>query len=150
MLTSVLWYGVKRRSGVTSHITIGRLASATGVGVETIRYYQRLGLLDTPKRPFGGQRSYSDDHAKCLRFIKRAQRLGFTLDEIRGLLTMGRSGDCRETREMALDKQRIIEHKLADLQAMYAALGTLVQQCGQQPDGGICPVLDALSRSSDA
>lgn len=74
-------------------LTIGRLAAAAGVNVETIRYYQRRGLLDEPNKPFQGYRHYPDDTVKRVRFIKRAQALGFTLEEIAGLLRLD-GGDC--------------------------------------------------------
>lgn len=83
---------------MSKELTIGKLAEAVGVNVETIRYYQRLGLLDQPTKPLGGHRRYGVEQAKCLRFIKRAQALGFTLSEIGGLLRLDKGCACVETR----------------------------------------------------
>lgn len=84
---------------MATELTIGKLADAAGVNVETIRYYQRRGLLDEPAKPLGGHRRYPVDMVKRLRFIKRAQALGFTLSEVGGLLTLDESCACAETRE---------------------------------------------------
>lgn len=83
---------------MATELTIGKLADAAGVNVETIRYYQRRGLLDEPAKPLGGHRRYPVDMVKRLRFIKRAQALGFTLSEVGGLLTLDESCACAETR----------------------------------------------------
>lgn len=133
---------------MTNHLTIGRLAAAADVNVETIRYYQRRDLLDEPPRPLGGQRYYSDDHIKRLRFIRRAQGLGFTLEEVRELLAMDRGRGCIDTRELAVKKQVIIEQKLNDLRAIQGALGSLVAQCDRHNQVVGCPILEALGGAS--
>ena len=84
-----------------TELTIGQLATAAGVNVETIRYYQRLGLLDEPEKPAGGHRRYPAEQVKRLRFIKRAQALGFTLTEVAALLTLEQANACTETRDLA-------------------------------------------------
>lgn len=84
-----------------TELTIGRLATAAGVNVETVRYYQRRRLMTEPERPMNGQRRYGIDAVKRVRFIKRAQGLGLTLDEIGSLLDLDESRACAETRELA-------------------------------------------------
>ena len=144
-LESVPWYGVKGIQ-MTTELTIGRLADAAGVNVETIRYYQRRGLLDEPAKPLGGHRRYPVDMVKRLRFIKRAQALGFTLSEVGGLLTLDESCACAETRARAARKLALIEQKMADLVVMQQLLGELVQQCDAGDGGTICPIIEALIR----
>src|ERR1700688_2816759 len=93
-------------------LTIGKLAERAGVNVETIRYYQRRGLLDEPKKTLRGYRHYPPTIAKRVRFIKRAQTLGFTLEEVAGLLRLDSASACAETRELAAHKLALIEEKL--------------------------------------
>ena len=126
-----------------SDLTIGKLAEQAGVNVETIRYYQRRGLLAEPKKPRGGYRRYSSDAAKRVRFIKRAQGLGFTLKEVTGLLRLDAAGACAETRELAAHKLALIDEKLAELEAMRKGLAALVAKCargGHRP----CPIIQVL------
>lgn len=127
-----------------TELTIGQLAAAAEVNVETIRYYQRLNLLHEPAKPLGGHRRYTTDQVKRLRFIKRAQTLGFTLTEIAALLTLEQANACTETRDLALRKQKLIEEKIRDLQQMQSALNDLVKQCdtGRQP---ACPIIERLA-----
>jgi len=126
-----------------SDLTIGKLAESAGVNVETCRYYQRRGLLDQPKKPLGGYRHYPPDTAKRVRFIKRAQALGFTLEEVAGLLRLDVASACAETRELAAHKLALIEEKLAELTAMRKGLAALVSECGK---GGKrpCPIIQML------
>jgi MerR family mercuric resistance operon transcriptional regulator len=128
-----------------TELTIGQLATAAGVNVETIRYYQRLGLLDEPVKPTGGHRRYPAEQAKRLRFIKRAQALGFTLNEVAALLTLEQANACTETRDLALRKRELIEAKIRDLEQMHLALGQLVQQCDVGRHGAACPIIDVLA-----
>lgn len=131
---------------MATELTIGKLADAAGVNIETIRYYQRRGLLEEPAKPLGGHRRYPADMAKRLRFIKRAQVLGFTLSEISGLLRLDEARACAETRELAARKLALIEQKIADLAAMRDLLGGLVCQCDTgQPDAG-CPIIHVLTQ----
>lgn len=125
--------------------SIGKLAQAAGVNVETIRYYERRGLLAKPPKPFNGQRRYPEDAGKRVRFIKRAQALGFTLDEVMVLLTLEGARVCAETRELARHKQELLEHKLADLSALHAALGTLIRQCDRSRGKTKCPIIETLA-----
>ncbi|MCW3480133.1 Hg(II)-responsive transcriptional regulator [Neisseriaceae bacterium JH1-16] len=131
---------------MTIELTIGRLAEAAGVNVETIRYYQRRGLLDEPVKPLGGHRRYPADWAKRIHFIKRAQTLGFTLSEITGLLCLNDPCSCAEARELAAHKMALIEQKMADLSAMHEVLSGLIQQCDVGQVGGGCPIIQALAK----
>lgn len=126
-------------------LTIGRLADEAGVNVETIRYYQRRGLMREPDRPAHGQRHYAADAIKRVRFIKRAQGLGFTLEEIASLLALDEARACTETRELASHKLHSIESKLADLRAMREALTALLRQCDAGVAEGVCPIIHALA-----
>jgi MerR family mercuric resistance operon transcriptional regulator len=130
---------------VTAELSIGRLAAEAGVNVETIRYYQRRGLLAEPQKPLNGQRRYAAELAKRVRFIKRAQVLGFTLEEIVGLLRLEEAHACAETRELADRKLQVIESKLADLKAMRKALAMLVRQCDAPDSKSCCPIIHALT-----
>lgn len=125
-------------------MTIGRLARTAGVNVETIRYYQRRGLLVTPRRPVGGVRRYPPETLSRLHFIKRAQELGFTLREITELLKLGDSS-CKETRAIAEHRLADIEARIRDLQSMRVTLGKLIRTCraGNQPS---CPIITSLER----
>lgn len=129
-----------------SELTIGKLAEAAGVNVETIRYYQRCGLLEEPAKPLGGHRRYTLEQAKRLRFIKRAQALGFTLAEVGGLLRLDAACACADTKALAVHKQELIDQKLADLAAMRQALSELIQQCDAAGDEAACPIIEALAR----
>ena len=100
-------------------------------------------MLDEPKRPLGGYRHYTPDTTKRVRFIKRAQALGFTLEEVAGLLRLDAASACADTRKLAMHKLVLIEEKLAELMAMREGLAALVSQCGK---GGTrsCPIIQML------
>lgn len=129
-----------------SAMTIGRLALEAGVNVETIRFYQRRGLLETPRKPFRGHRAYSIDAAKRIRFIKRAQSLGFTLDEIGGLLRADVDDRCANAKHLAERKLATIDRNLFDLALTRDALAALVSQCGDEKNDGACPIIRALEQ----
>ncbi len=129
-----------------AELTIGRLAEVAGVNIETIRYYQRRGLLDEPLKPLGGHRRYAPEQAKRVRFIKRAQALGFTLDEVGALLSLDAARACGETRALAVRKLDLIDRKMTDLSAMRQALGSLAQQCDAGDSHASCPIIDVLAR----
>lgn len=129
---------------MVSEWSIGRLAGEAGVNVETIRYYQRRGLLAEPAKPTNGHRRYAPELVKHLRFIKRAQGLGFTLDEIASLLSLDEARACADTRDMAARKLELIRCKLADLTAMRKALSTLMRECDSTGAAGVCPLIAAL------
>lgn len=128
-----------------AELSIGQLAKRAGVNVETIRYYQRRGLLEEPVKPLGGQRRYPADMAKRLRFIKRAQALGFTLSEVGDLLTLDDGCACAETRALAARKLTLIEQKMTELASMRQVLGGLVQKCDLGTAGAACPIIEALA-----
>ncbi len=112
----------------TTSLTIGKLATAADVNVETIRYYQRLNLIKEPFKPAQGYRQYSTDNISRLRFIKRSQELGFTLKEIQELLDLG-DGHCHEVQQLAAKKIQQVEERITDLSAMGDALKDLLTQC---------------------
>lgn len=124
---------------------IGTLAEETGVHVETIRYYQNLGLMPKPARARGSVRRYGDDAAKRLRFIKRAQSLGFSLDEVRLLLELAEGQHCAETRTFAERKLGLVQKKIADLRGIQGALNNLIRACGTGGRGRGCPIIESLS-----
>lgn len=129
---------------MTEKMTISRLAGAAGVNVETVRFYQRSGLIKEPARPYGGYRTYEDEDVRRIRFIKRAQLLGFTLDEIASLLRLEGSQKCASTRDLAARKLAMVEEKLSDLLAMKKALATMVSRCDSEDPGAACPIIQAL------
>lgn len=124
-------------------LTIGRLARAAGVHVETIRYYQRRGLIAEPRRPSGGVRRYGPGAQARLRFVKRAQNLGFTLEEIKALLKLGETPSCRGARTLAAAKLQLVEARIDSLARMRQALRSLIRQCDS---GGkrSCPIIENL------
>lgn len=126
-------------------MTIGELARAAGVNVETIRFYQREGLLEEPVKPSSGYRRYPQRLERRLRFIKRAQALGFTLAEVVELLELEGLRVCPDARELAARKLEAIDRKVADLCAMREALAQLMHQCQTGESGGACPIIDVLS-----
>jgi MerR family mercuric resistance operon transcriptional regulator len=121
------------------------LADEAGVNVETIRYYQRRGLVPEPAKPLNGHRRYAADAVKRVHFIKRAQVLGFTLEEIGSLLDLDEAHACADTRALAAHKLDVIDTKLADLKAMRKALVALVGQCDSGVAKGPCPIISALA-----
>jgi MerR family mercuric resistance operon transcriptional regulator len=125
-------------------LTIGQMAKAAGVNVETVRYYQRRGLLREPEKPLNGQRRYVEEDVSRLQFIRRAQVLGFTLDEIENLLRLEGADCCSDTHELAVYKLALIEAKIADLTNMRRALAGLVQQCERGKLQGDCPIIQSL------
>ncbi|MGC9159547.1 MAG: MerR family transcriptional regulator [Terracidiphilus sp.] len=128
-------------------MTIGKLAETAGVGVETIRFYQRSGLLQEPERPLQGYREYTIEDARRVRFIKRAQALGFSLNDIAGLLKLDGPQTCRTTHQLALDKLHLIEDKIAALDSIRNALLQMVRQCERRNKHGTCPVIQSLADS---
>ena len=126
------------------NLTIGVLARMAAVNVETIRFYQRKGLLPQPDRPYGSIRRYEEVDVARVRFIKSAQRLGFSLDEVAGLLKLEDGTHCDEAREAAEQKLRDVRAKLADLQRMEVVLQQLVEQCRELSGTVRCPLIIAL------
>ena len=120
-------------------ITIGKLAADGNVGVETIRFYQRKGLLDTPSRE-SGIRRYGSEDLRRLRFIKQAQAAGFTLEEIRELLELDAGEDRSRARELAASRIEALDEKIAELNRARQALQRLATECGKGGKGP-CPIL---------
>lgn len=128
-------------------LTIGDVARQAGVGVETVRFYERQGLLDEPRRRASGYRQYDGGEAiAVLQFIRRAKELGFTLKEIKGLLALRRNASSTraEIREQAKAKVSDIETKIADLQRIRDVLAKLVKKCHGDGAASDCPILEAL------
>lgn len=127
-------------------LTIGKLATRGSVNVQTIRYYERSGLLPKPSRSSSGYRLYADDAVGRLRFIKQAQALGFSLDEIRELLSLRmRPGTtCGDIRQRARRKIAAVDRKIEDLQHIKGALTKLAAACRGSGPSSDCPILEAL------
>jgi MerR family transcriptional regulator, mercuric resistance operon regulatory protein len=123
-------------------LTIGKLAAAGGVGVETIRFYQRKGLLDQPTRDRGIRR-YGSDDLRRLRFIRQAQSAGFTLEEIRELLDLDSSEDRARARELATARITVLDSKIAELASARDSLVRLARECGEGSTGP-CPILESF------
>lgn len=131
--------------------TIGRLARDAGVHVETVRYYEQRGLLKQPRRAAGWRR-YDDEALRVLRFVKRAQELGFSLDEVHELLSLRASKSsrtCARVRATAEIKRADVEEKIRDLEAIRATLRELSNACPCDGPAEACPILGALDRKED-
>ena len=131
--------------GTARDFGIGALSERSRVKIETIRYYEREGLLPSPPRTSGGHRSYREDHLKRLTFIRRSRELGFSMAEIRDLLALvdGHSYTCGEVRALTLEHAESVRSKISDLQRMERMLVEIASGCkgGTVPD---CPIVDAL------
>jgi MerR family mercuric resistance operon transcriptional regulator len=129
----------------TPRLPIGALSKGTGCNIETIRYYERIGLLPRPARSQGGHRMYGVGHLKRLGFIRRARDLGFTVEEIRALLRLvdERDQPCAEVRDVASSHLVDVRAKIAALRRMERALKEMVSQCDadRTPE---CPLLEVL------
>lgn len=126
-------------------LAIGVLSRRTGVNIETVRYYERIGLLPLPARSEGGHRMYGIGHLKRLGFVRKARDLGFTIEEIRTLLRLvdERDQPCAEAREVASKHLADVRGKIADLEKMEAVLAEVVEQCARDTTPE-CPLLEAL------
>lgn len=129
----------------TRAFTIRKLADAAGVGVEAVRYYQRRGLLHEPQRVAGGFREYSADDVQRLRFIKRAQELGFSLDDVAELVSLSAERDQVHVRELTRRRVAEIRERIGRLEAMASALEGLVSCCARAPRSQPCPIIAALA-----
>jgi MerR family mercuric resistance operon transcriptional regulator len=128
-------------------LTIGQVSTASGVHIETVRYYQSLGIVRAPQRPTHGFRRYGPADVARLRFIKRAQQLGFTLDEVKTLLQLEDGESCRETRLLAERKLAEIEHRLSGLNRMRRLLKQLIWECDSGKRPRACPIIATLAHS---
>ncbi|MFC1664890.1 helix-turn-helix domain-containing protein [Pseudomonadota bacterium] len=135
--------GLKKQFKKTQ--SIGQLSKSTGCNIETIRYYERIGVLRKPPRSEGGHRIYGEMHSKHLQFVRRCRELGFSLEKIRELLRLAEGGkySCAEVRSITLDHAAEVTSKIDDLKKMAAVLQTMASQCagGDVPD---CPILEVL------
>ncbi len=126
-------------------LLIGTMCSRTGVNIETIRYYERIGVMPKPARSRGGQRLYETAQLNRLAFIKRSRDLGFSLKEVRDLLTLIDGGEltCAEVHALTIDHLKQVREKLSDLRKLERALKDLAAQCsrGDVPE---CPIVDTL------
>ena len=123
----------------------GELAQQSGCNIETLRFYEKRGLLPAPPRSAGGHRDYAPEHLKRLIFIRRSRELGFTVAEVRSLLSIvdGSDWTCAEVRAMTMEHSADVRRKIADLEKLARILEDMAAQC----DGGavpICPIIDAL------
>lgn len=126
-------------------LTISGLAAAAAVSVETVRYYQRRGLLRQPTRSPGGVRRYVSADIDQLRFIKRAQAMGFTLEEVRSLLKLRTQDACHATRALAVSKLQLIDANIRELQELRMELASLVAACDANVGESHCPVIERLA-----
>ncbi|MCA9123672.1 MAG: MerR family DNA-binding protein [Planctomycetaceae bacterium] len=129
-------------------LTVGQLAKSAGVGVETVRFYERKGLLAEPDRKPSGYRHYDDEVVKRLRFIKRAKQLGFTLNEIKELLSLrlDPTTTCADVKKRSEEKIDDIEAKIRTLQRMKKALVKVTKACSGRGGTSECPILEALDK----
>ena len=125
--------------------TIGRFAAAAGVHVETVRYYQRRKLIAQPARRFGAVRRYTEVDVEQVRFIKRAQAMGFTLIEVASLLGLRNRRSCRATRELTAMKLQSIDERLRELRELRKELANWVADCDRNVEDSPCPVIERLT-----
>jgi MerR family mercuric resistance operon transcriptional regulator len=121
-------------------LNIGRAAKLAGVNVETIRYYQRRGLVAVPVKPLGSHRHYSQDVVERIRFIKQAQAWGFSLDEIILLLQPPQVVQCVQVQELVQEKIQVLRSRMRDLSRMVRGLESLLEECRGQPSCAQCPL----------
>ncbi|WP_377895828.1 Hg(II)-responsive transcriptional regulator [Alteromonas sp. R78001] len=124
--------------------TIGKIAKLIGVNKETIRFYERNGLISQPQKPSEGYRVYPKETVDRIRFIKRAQELGFTLKEIESLLSLN-SECCSKVEELAKQKLASVQSKLDDLKKLENVLSKSITLCQKNADNSACPIINALS-----
>ena len=124
-------------------LRIGQLAEQADISVETIRFYERRGLIQRPTKPVSGYREYSQEILSRLRFIKKAKSLGFTLDEIENLLQLSQD-ECADVQVLAQQKFDQIREKINHLQRLQQALKQLLYQCQQSLDEAHCPIIESL------
>jgi len=129
---------------ISENLSIGALAKSAGVNVETIRFYQRKGLLPEPDKPYGSIRRYGEADVARVRFVKSAQRLGFSLDEIAELLYLEDGTHCEQASRLAEHKLQDVREKIADLSRMESVLSELVCACHARKGSVSCPLIASL------
>jgi MerR family copper efflux transcriptional regulator len=127
-----------------SSLKIGALAKAAGVPIDTVRYYERTGLLPSPSRTESGYRAYQPEAVERLRFIRNSKRLGFTLHEIAQLLELRHAGARSEVRQSAREKVEAIDRRIAELGELRHQLVQLIEECADEQHHPDCPILEAL------
>jgi MerR family mercuric resistance operon transcriptional regulator len=146
---------MRHKAGATPDtplISIGVLARRTGCHIETIRFYEKIGILPKPRRTESGRRVYGPDQVRRLSFIRRTRELGFTLDEVRALLRLANARDvpCSEVKGMAIAHRADIKAKIADLRKLQKVLDALITEC-EAGDQSSCPLIETLfSRTEPA
>jgi len=125
-------------------LTIGFLAKAADVNIETVRYYQRIGLISEPDKPSQGYRIYPKETLERIKFIKRAQQLGFSLQEIDELLDLG-EGHCDDVRLRAEQKRTQIDNQIKDLNRLRSSLSELINSCQQNTKANHCAIVETLT-----
>lgn len=123
--------------------TIGKLAKELGINVETVRFYERKGLIVQPLKPDSGYRIYGNTQFNQLKFILKAKALGFTLDEVASLMSM--SGNCADVESMGLHKLKLIREKIADLQRLEKVIQDMTISCKTNQDPNFCPIINSLN-----
>lgn len=130
---------------ITEGLSIGSLSQQSGVNIETIRYYEKIGVMPEPARTAGGYRVYGQGHVKRLHFVRRGRELGFSLDELRALLRLvdGHSYTCAEVHALTVEHLKDIQQKISDLRRLERVMSEMAASCSrdQIPE---CPVIDAL------
>ena len=130
---------------MTQSLTIGHLARKSGVNIETVRYYQRLGIIEEPVKPARGYRIYPPETVDRILFIRRAKELGFSLGEIAELLELGES-HCEDIRHRAEEKRSYIDQQIKDLENLRATLDQLIKTCQSGSDKAHCPIVETLAK----
>ena len=129
----------------TEEFSIGVLSERSGVNIETIRYYEKVGIMPSPARSASGYRIYGPEHARRLHFVRRGRELGFSLDELRGLLHLvdGHTFTCAQVHSLTIQHLKDIRQKVADLRRLERVMSDMARQCrgDQVPE---CPIIDAL------
>ncbi len=128
---------------------IGELARSVDISVETIRYYQRIRLLKVPQKPYGGTRSYGTEDLQRLRFIRRAQQLGFSLHDICALLKLS-SSDCEQVQNLAAENLNLVQEKLGQLRRIESVLAETLARCARRQDNQPCPIIESLTESDNS
>lgn len=133
-------------------LSIGQVADAVGVNIQTLRYYERVGLMPAPKRSRAGYRLYTEETVRMVSFVKRSQELGFTLREVKELLKFRTAGLQKRDAVRAAAEAKVadIDARIEDLTAIRAALSSLLKTCSCQSKKPECPILEALEKKSPA
>lgn len=130
---------------MTKKLTISKVAKEVGIGVETVRYYERIGLISQPEKPAVGYRVYDDKTLTQLFFIKRAKTLGFSLQDIAEIMTLGEK-KCQATKTIASQKLQNIKSKITDLELISQELEKMIKACEANPNYNHCPIVTAIAK----